>query len=380
MLIRLIVKTFILSAFCFTSQHTLANKKLTENYISEYKKIAISEMHRTGIPASIKLAQAILESDLGRSPLAYKANNHFGIKCGNGWTGETYYKQDDETDNTGILIESCFRSFNSGEESYLAHSDFLTSPSKQSRYGFLFNLNTTDYVGWANGLKFAGYASDPSYPSKLIKIIESYQLYKLDVSVNTSGRQQDLAEIPAPKEKFKQDKYKKDTPEKVNPNIWNSDETPETEGREKNMISGKYKVAKINDVKMVLAYGGESIKELALRNGKNVFDLLEYNELVISQDQVLKSNEVIFLSKKKKSVEDEALAFHTVSKGETLYVIAQKNGIRLENLMSKNNIPPDAEPLQGEVLSLNKNLSKRDSPKYRLVERTDVFVDFGSLQ
>ena len=377
---KILLNTPLILIFCSIGSYAIANRKLTENYISEYKKIAISEMHRTGIPASIKLAQAILESDLGRSPLAYKANNHFGIKCGNGWTGETYYKQDDETDNTGILIESCFRSFNSGEESYLAHSDFLTSPSKQSRYGFLFNLNTTDYVGWANGLKFAGYASDPSYPSKLIKIIESYQLYKLDVSVNTSGRQQDLAEIPAPKEKFKQDKYKKDTPEKVNPNIWNSDETPGTEGREKNMISGKYKVAKINDVKMVLAYGGESIKELALRNGKNVFDLLEYNELVISQDQVLKSNEVIFLSKKKKSVEDEALAFHTVSKGETLYVIAQKNGIRLENLMSKNNIPPDAEPLQGEVLSLNKNLSKRDSPKYRLVERTDVFVDFGSLQ
>ena len=109
MLIRLIVKTFILSAFCFTSQHTLANKKLTENYISTYKNIAVVEMRRTGIPASIKLAQGILESDLGRSPLANQANNHFGIKCGKEWSGNTYFKHDDEIDNDGSIIESCFR-------------------------------------------------------------------------------------------------------------------------------------------------------------------------------------------------------------------------------------------------------------------------------
>ena len=143
---------------------------------------------------------------------------------------------------------------------------------------------------------------------------------------------------------------------------------------------GKYKMNKINDARMVHAFGGESIKELALRNKKDVYDLLEYNERIQSLDYILQSDEIVYFDKKKKAVDDVSLAFHTVSKGETLYKIAQKYGVRLESIISKNNLPEDAEPLTGELVSLSRNLSKKQSPKYRIVEKFDSFIDFGQLQ
>jgi len=146
------------------------------NYISQYRQIAVSEMHRTGIPASIKMAQALLESGAGRSTLARDANNHFGIKCGGGWEGDTFYREDDDYKN-GKLIKSCFRKFDSAMESFMAHSEFLV---RQNRYRFLFDYKMTDYKAWAKGLRQAGYATDKSYANKLIDIIEKYELYELD--------------------------------------------------------------------------------------------------------------------------------------------------------------------------------------------------------
>jgi hypothetical protein len=369
---------WVLGLFLAGTIHLQANKKLTENYISRYKNMAVAEMRRTGIPASIKLAQGMLESDLGRSPLASVANNHFGIKCSKDWTGLTYYKHDDDTDSTGTLIESCFRAYESGEQSYMAHSEFLAHPSKKSRYGFLFDLATTDYVGWANGLKFAGYASDPSYPSKLIRIIENNRLYEYDEQINLA--KDEYAAVDH-EEKINDRPYKvSDKKQKEKIII-----KPETEEWHKapqvvKSTIGKYKVDKINDTRMVTAFGGESVKELALRNKKDVNDLLEYNEGILSQDHILMDGEIVYLEKKKKSIDDISLAFHTVSKGETLYRIAQKYGIRLESIMNKNNLPEDAEPLQGELVSLSRHLSKKESPKYRIVEKFDSFIDFGGLQ
>ncbi|MCB0375607.1 MAG: glucosaminidase domain-containing protein, partial [Sinomicrobium sp.] len=125
-------------------------------YIDEYKDIAIREMERAGIPASIKLAQGILESNAGQSDLARRANNHFGIKCGDNWNGRTLHKKDDDYDATGKLIESCFRVYRNAEASFVAHSEFLRDPKKTYRYGFLFQLDPTDYERWAYGLKKAG--------------------------------------------------------------------------------------------------------------------------------------------------------------------------------------------------------------------------------
>ena len=378
MLVRLSIKTLFSIVFCIIATHTLANKKLTENYISIYKHIAIKEMKRTGIPASIKLAQGILESDLGRSPLAYQANNHFGIKCGKDWSGNTYFKHDDETGIDGSTIESCFRAYSDAEESYLAHSEFLTLPSKQSRYGFLFDLNTTDYVGWANGLKFSGYATDPSYPTKLIKIIENYTLYEFDEPITVAKKKYDdiLAANPKLPEKTYQEKQPENKSEIKNKAVIKSESRSNT----KNHASGKYVIYKINDVKTVRASGGESIKDLAVRTGENVFDLLEYNEGITSQDYLLQNNEIVFLEKKKKSYQEEENAFHTVEKGETMYDIAQKYGIRLESLLAKNNLGNDVVPLKGELISLQKNLSKRDTPKHHFIEKFDSFVDLGELK
>ena len=177
---------FILALFLVTSVPfgTTADKELASTYISTYKDIAIQEMHRTGIPASIKLAQGLLESDWGRSDLATSANNHFGIKCGGSWDGNTFYKEDDDRDRKGKLIKSCFRAFSNPTESYMAHSDFLTDPKKEYRYGFLFNYKSDDYRSWAKGLKKSGYASDPKYPDKLITIIKKYNLDQFDEAIS----------------------------------------------------------------------------------------------------------------------------------------------------------------------------------------------------
>ena len=158
-----------------------ANLVPQEEYIRKYSAIAVSEMQRTGVPASITLAQGIVESRSGQSPLAVEANNHFGIKCHSDWEGGTFRQDDDKNDE-------CFRAYASAEESFIAHSDFLRS---SQRYADLFELDPEDYKGWAKGLSKAGYATDPKYASKLIRVIEDYDLQKYD----TGEIVPDLAEL-----------------------------------------------------------------------------------------------------------------------------------------------------------------------------------------
>ena len=141
-----------------------------QSYIEQFAPLAVAEMQRTGVPASITLAQALVESGAGRSVLAVQANNHFGIKCHEEWDGETFYKDDDSA-------KECFRAYASAEESFRAHSDFLRS---RERYQSLFDLEPTDYKGWARGLKKSGYATDARYANKLISSIEDFQLYRYD--------------------------------------------------------------------------------------------------------------------------------------------------------------------------------------------------------
>ncbi|MCO4293423.1 glucosaminidase domain-containing protein [Solitalea sp. MAHUQ-68] len=148
---------------------TYAKSNSTQQYINKYKQVAIEEMRRTGVPASITLAQGIFESASGNSDLALKANNHFGIKCTSDWQGESYNKDDDRPNE-------CFRKYPHAEGSFHDHSEFLKRP----RYAALFKLDPTDYQSWANGLKTAGYATNPQYAPKLIELIERYELYKYD--------------------------------------------------------------------------------------------------------------------------------------------------------------------------------------------------------
>ncbi|MEE9372108.1 MAG: glucosaminidase domain-containing protein [Saprospiraceae bacterium] len=192
---RIISLTIILM-FCLSIQakdHSfLYQKNPVLTYIDKYNEIAQSEMQRLGIPASVKLAQGILESNSGRSALALKAKNHFGIKCGKYWEGPIFYREDDDYVN-GELIKSCFRKFSSPEHSYKAHSDFLKNPGSHYRYGFLFDLNPLDYVSWAHGLKSSGYATDPRYADKLISVIEKYELYQYDQYKQISVDQETIA-------------------------------------------------------------------------------------------------------------------------------------------------------------------------------------------
>jgi len=164
-----------------------------QDYIDMHKDIAIEEMYRTGIPASIKLAQGLLESNIGKSSLSTIGNNHFGIKCGNTWNGKEIYKEDDDYGLNNQLTKSCFRVFESAHESYVAHSEFLLNPRKSYRYGFLFSIPAHDYISWAKGLKQAGYATDPQYAEKLISRIEDYALYQYD------GSSQAITRIDVPK-------------------------------------------------------------------------------------------------------------------------------------------------------------------------------------
>jgi len=170
------MKVFILSVICLILFYTPSWGNSSLDYINKYSHIAVAEMHNSGIPASIKMAQALLESGAGKSTLAREANNHFGIKCGGQWNGDTFYREDDDYQK-GKLIQSCFRKFKHAEESYSAHTDFLVN---QKRYAFLFSIDKSDYQGWAQGLRKAGYATDRAYPQKLISIIEKYRLYELD--------------------------------------------------------------------------------------------------------------------------------------------------------------------------------------------------------
>ena len=167
----------LILGFCFMNTRTVS---VQERYMDRYKFIAKEEMKRAGIPASIKMAQGIMESMAGRSELAVNANNHFGIKCKSNWPGQTYFYKDDDYDTSGNLVESCFRLYPSPEESYFDHSEFLRN---RSRYKSLFDLSISDYKGWAQGLKKCGYATDPMYAMKLVQTIEKYNLDFLDQEV-----------------------------------------------------------------------------------------------------------------------------------------------------------------------------------------------------
>ncbi|MEZ4907322.1 MAG: glucosaminidase domain-containing protein [Saprospiraceae bacterium] len=175
------IKSLIVLIFSFAYVNNMpdSESKAKLEYIESYKDIAIAEMYRTGIPASIILAQGIHESQAGRSELAKNANNHFGIKCKSYWKGDTYYYKDDDVDKNNKIIESCFRNYDSALESYIDHSNFL---KQSSNYTQLFQYSNTDFANWAWGLQTSGYATDKKYAIKLIKIIEEFKLYQYDMA------------------------------------------------------------------------------------------------------------------------------------------------------------------------------------------------------
>lgn len=271
-----------------------------QEYIYQYKDIAIEQMLRWKVPASITLAQGLLESGAGKSRLATKGNNHFGIKC-HGWTGGTIYQDDDARNE-------CFRAYTSAFESFEDHSRFLANGQ---RYRSLFALKTTDYKGWARGLKKAGYATSPTYAESLIGIIQLYKLYKYDTETSY--------------DKFLIEHTK----------------------------SGQnlHRIVIYNKNYYIVARRGDSFRSIGEEIGISYKKIARYNER--DKNDQLTEGEIVWLKKKQtKAPKDYKGRMHYVRQGESMYSIAQKYGIRLKSLYKMNHLSPDYDLRVGDALKL----------------------------
>jgi flagellum-specific peptidoglycan hydrolase FlgJ/LysM repeat protein len=330
-------------------------------YLDIYKSIAIREMERTRIPASIKLAQGLLESDAGRSELSSKYNNHFGIKCHSDWTGERYYKEDDDKDPvTGQLIKSCFRAYKNSEESFIAHSEFLRDPRKVNRYGFLFQLDNKDYVSWANGLERAGYATASDYSEKLIRLIEDLQLNRYDQMSSA-----DLVNGTKPNKPRPSDPFEVPTGNNGG-NIGNNNNS--------NASAGTFEGER-NNVRFVKVTAPLTLEQVSGRYDISVKKLKDYNEEVGEANNVLKNGSIVYLQTKRNKFTGEE-KYHRVASCETMYDIAQKYGVKLSKLYRKNEMREGDQPQVGEKIILRRGLFQRfDMPSLR-----DTFGEFRKCQ
>ena len=283
------------------------------DYIEKYHNIAQEQQQLHGIPASITLAQGLLESQCGESRLAREGNNHFGIKC-TGWNGDTIRHDDDE-------LQECFRRYTSAEQSYADHSLFL----KRKRYTPLFSLDITDYAAWARTLKKCGYATDPAYPDKLIRIIETYELFRYD-SAN-----------------YKPSKNKISTPVDAQPSVEISDEQLASE------IANRHVIRRRWGLYYVVAHEGDTFASLAKELNVKDSKLAKYNDL--NKKQVIAPGETIWIQEKenKAAMGNDT---HSVKAGETLHSISQYYGIRLKNLAKMNHIKENAHLEAGTILKL----------------------------
>ena len=331
---------------------------VAQKYIQRYQNIAVDEMHRTGIPASIKLGQAIIESNYGRSTLSTKSNNHFGIKCKKGWQGQKYYHKDDDRDKKGRLIKSCFRVYANVEASFVDHSEFLM---KRDRYAFLFTFDQKDYKLWARGLKSAGYATAKGYDEKLIKVIEANNLHQYDLIPNphveivlnhTFEEGEDLDIIGENTKPIILDGETDTTTSDllVPPPPINTDYQPEQPEERISLFPKQEKaIFYVNKVKAT-AENGYSLEDIAKVHKVSIKRLLKYNDLESVEDKLL-YGQYIFLKKKKKSYK-QGSSQHTVKEGETMYSIAQLYGIKLKSLLKRNRLEKGQEPAKGEIIRL----------------------------
>ncbi len=319
-------KSLVLTlAFAFLLAPVFGQNGDYEAYIDKYKKLAVKEMNRAGIPASIKLAQALLESGAGKSDLARKANNHFGIKCHTDWAGKTYEMEDDDYDDFGNIKKSCFRKYKNVEDSYIAHSEFLRDPRKANRYGFLFRLDITDYKRWARGLKQAGYATAGNYDNMLIRIIETYSLNDLD--------------------RFSDDKFPDGRPDKP-----------------KDLIAG-LDVRKVNDVRVVFAKDSVTVEEISQKAGIPIKRLERYNDKLPQVDQPLPNDTRIYLQPKRCRVRG-GKKWHYVKPGETIFAISQLYGVKERRLRKRNRLASTEEVQVNERLKLKGfNIGKAYKPR-----------------
>ena len=287
------------------------DKTDVSNYIRTYSNLAITKMQEHKIPASITLAQGILESAAGTSELAVKANNHFGIKCHKTWEGKTYHKDDDKQGE-------CFRKYNSAAESFEDHSQFL----KASRYADLFKLEITDYKSWAHGLKKAGYATHPEYAQRLIRVIEEYGLAVYDKKESS----QPLANNNKPRNETPQSS-KPSADFKTDPEPFNGFSPVPYDYTTRTVYSN-------NGSYFIVAKKGDTFYKIALDVQLSVGELKSYNDVNVRNYEP-QEGEMIYLQRKKPYAE---VNYHTLKSGETLRDIAQKYGCRLKSIYKLNQL------------------------------------------
>ncbi len=307
-----------------------------EEYIREFAPLAIEAQEEYGIPASITLAQGILESDSGNSRLATEGNNHFGIKCKSNWTGGTVYHDDDEEDE-------CFRAYDSAEESYQDHSIFLATGQ---RYASLFDLEPTDYKGWAHGLRAAGYATNPAYAERLIKIIDDYELYKYDTQASRGGRtpnargEKEITPFIDPPIKYRppQEFYE-----------WSDGLNIDSYTVTLAEVGG-YGIYSNNSTRYIVAREGDSLRELAKATGVRVARLRRLNG--IPRGGELAEGDIVYLEEKPDHYDGEQTIYR-VAQGDTLNSISQRFGVSVAGLKKMNRaVLAGGEPYAGEELRL----------------------------
>ena len=311
-----------------------------QQYIDEYMSICVFEMHQHGIPASIKMAQALLESGAGQSELATKANNHFGMKCGDDWQGNTYNKWDDE------VVKSCFRVYANADSSFKAHSQFLLNPKKAYRYGFLFKLDQYDYKSWAIGLQTAGYATSKTYAKNLIALIERYRLYKLDhLAVETMDLIPGFMSTIFPHESVDLVKDKGVVfPYKiVNPYGTSYDSV---------VVEITLDEFSHNNLTAIFVQPNDDLDKIALRYCVKKRQLIRWNEL---NNNGLQSGQILYLSPKRRLrqfCKNTSVSVHIVKPNESWYQISQWYGVRIRQIKGNRKSLKEGIPRTGSSILL----------------------------
>ena len=320
---------------------TLMAQKITvEEYIETYKDIAMKEMKDYKIPASITLAQGIIESGAGNSALAREAKNHFGIKCHKGWEGKTYTMDDDEKDE-------CFRKYKKVEDSYHDHSEFLTS---RSRYAGLFELDIMDYDGWANGLKAAGYATSSTYASALINRIKMNKLYLYDQLAMGLISEKELKRLMNGDETLGREAISLGT-ETVSTELELAYSPADRSAFELvDMTTGKRFIYENNHVRFVYAKEGETPENIAKEFGIKMKKLCKYNLITRPDEAMFHSGDVIYLEQLRKR--NWKAKKHFVEEGETLRDVALHYAVRPEKILKYNKLSEGDRVQPGQKLRL----------------------------
>ena len=346
----------------------LSADSVYEKYVQKWASTAVREMYRSGVPASITLAQGMLESRCGLSSLAAEGNNHFGIKCHSDWKGKSMKVDDDRKGE-------CFRVYDSAEESFRDHSDFLRY---RDRYKFLFDYDVTDYKAWAYGLKKAGYATDPSYPSKLIKLIEDYGLSRYDTAssesedvgsseasesapeavVSDSGKES-KAEVKAAEKAAKakskaaakaRKKKKAEVKEEIPVSPLQLEEAVTVQASEKFSFSLSRALMSRNGVTFIYARKGETYESIAKANNLFLKEILKFNDA--PESATMHAGDIVYLQRKKKRTQKGLDKYIVENDGESLRNICQRFAVRMDSVEKMNGFAPGHDLREGDTILL----------------------------